>query len=263
MNVRHLMVPGLTATGIDHGALGGLLDSESPRARLVSSFPAALPVQEMTLRTGAPPSVHGVLFEGESPRVPCLIDPWHERLDLLMEGAGSAALERRLRDELDRNDLLILSGCPVPEPARRIVQPTPMAPDGFRLRFEDTFVLCEPLEGGLTLPRTTMDAWLRTNGIERVLAPSPESAGAWMAPADRGWILVASPDWAFREAGPVFGHMEPREAPVLLALGRAWPSAWPGAIHDWRVAPTVLAAAGADPSACFDAPIEGADRMGS
>jgi hypothetical protein len=261
MNVRHLMVPGLTATDVDHGALGGLVGDETPRARLVSSFPATVPVQETTLRTGAPPSVHGVLFGEEPPRTPSLIDPWHERLDLLLEGAGFAALEHRLREELERADVLLVSGCPVPARARRIVQPTPVAPDGFRLRVEDTFILCEPLQDGSSLPRTTIDAWLRTDGIERVLAPTAESAGAWMAPTDRGWILVASADWSFREAGRVFGRMEPDEAPVLLALGRAWPSTWPGAVHDWRVAPTVLVVAGTDASACFDAPLEGADRM--
>ena len=115
------------------------------------------------------------------------------------------------------------------------------------------------------LPAGTLDGWLRTRGVERVLAPSVESAGAWMAPVDRGWLLVAEPGWGFRDSSAPFGRSEPergREA-LLLAYGPTWTAEWPDSIHDWRVTPTLLAARGEASDACFDRPLAAAESLGS
>jgi len=261
MNIRHLMVTGLSTVDLDQGALRRLLDQNSSRARLVSSFPATVAAQEATLLTGAPPVMHGVLFAGEATRMPSLIGAWHTRIDMLVEGRSFDELEERLRDELGRADLVLVSGCPTGDRTVRVVDPLPVAPAGFRLRIDDTFILCEAVEGGTSLPPGAVDEWLRTPGIERVLAPSAESSGAWMGPVDRGWILVAERGWAFRETTFAFGRIDPQRPGVLLALGRRWPAAWPEAVHDWRIAPTILAAAGEDAGQCNDTPIDGADRL--
>ena len=219
MNVRHLMVPGLSSADIERGALRGLIDSGTSRARLVSSFPPTVAAQEATLLTGAPPSHHGVLFPDDAPRVPSLIDAWHERLDTLVDGGGFEVLEPTLRKAVDEAEVVLVSGCPTTGRPEWVVDPVPAAPHGFRLRLDDTFALCEPVAGSQTLPEGFVDACLRTPGIERVLAPTPESAGAWMAPPDRGWILVAEQGWAFRavRAGAPDGSRH-RESPCCSPL---------------------------------------------
>jgi hypothetical protein len=222
----------------------------------VSSFPATIAAQEATLLTGTPPSVHGVLFDGEEPHVPILIGEWHERVD-----AGDMAdLEARILAEAAGADLLLVSGCPVGDRVERVIDPVPGAPDGFRLHLDDSFALCEPAEA--RVPAEVVDAWLRTPGIERVLAPAAESAGAWGAPSGRGWILVAERGWAFRESRVAFGRIDPAFDPVLLAFGPAWSTPWPAAVHDWRIAPTLLAAVGESTDGCFDTPLDGVPRPG-
>jgi hypothetical protein len=262
VKVRHLMVPGLSARHLEQAELRELLGrDDTMRSELVSSFPATLAVQETTLLTGWPPRRHGVLFGGEDSRVPELIRPWHARADLLLEGGSLADLAARLDEEVSRHDALLVSGAPVGQPGCRPIGAIPAAPEGFRLQLSDCFALCTPLRAGTELPGTVIDEWLRTPGIERVLAPSGESAGAWMAPDDRGWILVTERGWQFGDAEVAYGRPE-SDGAVLLGLGMRWPSPWPSAVHDWRVAPTVLALAGEPPDDDLDAPLDGAAQLG-
>jgi hypothetical protein len=255
MKVRHLMVPDLDLETVERA---GLASRAERCARLVSSFPSTVAAQEATLLTGSPPATHGVLFAGEAPRIPRLIESWHERVDGLTDGGRIEEIRARILESAEKADVLLVSGCPVGDAVERVVEPVPAAPDGLRLQLEDAFALCELATEGTAVPQGLIDEWLRTPGIERVLAPSAESAGAWMAPPDRGWILVAERGWAFRPCARAFGRIDPRRSPVLLAFGEPWAAPWPASVHDWRVAPTVLALAGADPSGCADAPLDGA-----
>lgn len=271
MNARHLMIPGLSAAHLDQDRLSAFRDFvPRQRTHLVCSFPPTISAVETTLCTGVPPVQHGVLFPDEAASVPDQLGPRHDRLDHLLEDAGSgfAELDGALREVLGsvtREELLIVSGAPIPTRPHRIIDGTPEAPEGFRIRLDDAFALCTPDRPDAELPSAVIDTWLLTPGIERVLAPVDESAAAWMAPRDRGWILVAEPGWGFREAPALYGHREPERGSggVLLAFGPEWPLGWPDSVHDWRVAPTLLAACGESWDACFDRPLAGADVLGS
>jgi hypothetical protein len=253
------MVPGLSA---EISLRCGLDDSAVQTARLVSSFPTTLATQQASLITGAPPSEHGVLFPEDTSRLPALIEPWHEVEDSLLRGGSAEELRARILERADACDVLLVSGCPIGEPVRRIIEPAPRQPEGFQLRIDDSFALCEPGTDRDSLPAALLDEWLGTPGIERVLAPTPESAGAWMAPAERGWVLVAERGWAFRDTDLAFGRHDCGNA-VLLAFGSPWPQQWPTSVHDWRVAPTLLELVGRDGSGCFDAALDGARGLGS
>jgi hypothetical protein len=223
-----------------------------------------------------------VILDGDEPLKPLVAAECSTRIDDLAEAIGpdgiggraeQAALEildERLASrlaELAPGDLLLLSGGPTWQDCPRVTDPLDLpglTEAGFRLRVEDAFALCEPTASNLTLPSHFLDEWLARPGVERILAPDRESAGSWYAPSDRGWIIVAEPGTSFRPQAAVCGHREParpEDASVLLAFGPAWPGPWPDTVHDWRVAPTLLAAdRGSAPSAA-DLPLPGSEAL--
>lgn len=267
MRVRHLLLPGLGSGHLDAGGLEEL--DRWPvraRARLVHSFGRSRATVEATLRCGVPPRDHGVLFDGEPPRRPQLLDETlHRRDDALLDEPTLSGQLRRLAailrpelDELGPEGLLLVSSGPAGRPGRRVDLPeSALADAGLRLRAMPAFALCEPAGPAGSMPPGLRDALLDTAGVARILSPSAESAGAWMAPADRGTILLPEPGWAFAPdaAPPLPGD------PVLLAFGPDWPGRWPDAVHDWRVAPTLLAAGGSPLDSPFDEPLAGAERL--
>lgn len=261
MRAEHLFIPGLNSDLVDGGWLPVLSEFvPRERARLVGSFARSVTILETTLVTGTPPLHHGVLFEGETSRHPRILDRVHTR-----SGAASAReIEQVLRDQLDtlgEDDLLIVCGGGQTRLPARVVEPDTagLSEAGFRMHRDANFALCESQGAGRPIPTQMVDQWLRTPGIERVLAPSTESAGSWMAPADRGWILLPEPGWRFAPTGSDLTPPPTGDA-VILAFGIRWEQKWPDAVHDWRVAPTLLAAAGQPAEAGFDRPLPGLPR---
>ena len=276
MPPRHLMIPGLQQSHLDGGWLPSLREFvPRQRARLVCSFPATVAVTETTILTGNPPVRHGVLFAGEESRVPGLIDAWHSRLDTLLDaGNPDTALERldrdlrRILDGHSPDQLLLVSAAPAgQERPHRVELPDDglLEKAGFELQIEDAFALCTPKQESTVIPEALIDRWLDCAGVERVLSPTADSAGSWMAPPHRGWLILAEPGYSFSENSPGFGHREPGPGAdsMLLAFGPRWAADWPEAVHDWRIAPTLLAAAGEPVAGCFDRPLPSSDALGS
>ena len=265
MPPRHLMIPGLQRRHIEGGWLASLREYV-PRqsARLICSFPATVAVTETTILTGNPPVRHGVLFEGEESRVPGLIDAVHSRLDTFLETSDPVTALIRLDAELRRilaarsaDQLLLVSGAPPGQERTRQVELSTdgLEEAGFELRIDDAFALCTPKQGSIPLPKPLLERWLDCPGVERVLSPAADSAGAWMAPTDRGWFILAEPGCSFSAGPSGFGHREPAPGSeaVLLAFGPRWAEDWPDAVHDWRIAPTLLSAAGVMPRTAQEA----------
>ena len=275
MPPRHLMIPGLCQRHLEGGWLPSLREFiPRQQARLVCSFPATVAVTETTILTGNPPVRHGVLFTGEESRVPNLIGAIHSRLDTLLDANDPATTLNRLDAELRRvldghpaNQLLLVSGAPPVQDRPRHVELNTggLEEAGFELRIDHAFALCTPKYESTPLPKTLLDRWLDCPGVERVLLPSDDSAGAWMAPADRGWLILAEPGCSFSAESQGSGHREPGPGAdaVLLAFGPTWAEDWPDAVHDWRIAPTLLSAAGESFAGCFDRPLPGSESLGS
>jgi hypothetical protein len=262
---HHLFVPGMGSAHLDGDWLRALDRHPIRRcARLVHAFGFSTAAVETTLRTGYPPRVHGVLFPGDLPRVPDLLGEIHQRNDSLLSESSRSVQVRLLNAILDDllqrpGDLVLVSSGPELRSSHRVAELPRSAIDGsgLRVRTHDHFALCESVSSGAAMTPELRDELLRTRGVARVLDPTEESAGAWMAPADRGWILMAEPDWSFdhpRPGGSPGG-------PLLLAFGPEWKRRWPDSVHDWRVAPTLLRALGRPAAASFDEPLDGAESL--
>jgi hypothetical protein len=268
------MIPGLCQLHLRGGWLPSLREFiPQQTARLVCSFPATITVTETTILTGNPPLLHGVLFPGEESRLSGLIAGQHSRLDTILDATDPATAFARLDAELREilsglapGDLLLVSGAPSgQEYARRVQLDTEgLEEAGFSLHADDAFSLCAPNRKSTPLPDPLIQRWLDCPGVERVLCPTLESAGGWMAPDDRGWLIVAEPGFSFSEHSPTFGHREPTVGAdsVLLAWGPTWAEDWPESVHDWRIAPTLLAASGESLAGCFDRPLPASDTLG-
>jgi hypothetical protein len=269
------MIPGLCGRHLEGAWLPTLREFiPKQKARLICSFPSTVAVTETTILTGNPPVHHGVLFEGEESRLPGLIDAIHSRLDTLLDASDPGAALTRLDTELRRvldghsaDQLLLVSGAPPAQnPTRHVELNTEgLEKAGFELRIDHAFALCTPLQRSAPLPESLLQQWLNCSGVERVLAPTPDSAAAWMAPADRGWLILAEPGCSFsgNSSGPGHREPEPGADAVLLAFGPEWAEDWPEAVHDWRIAPTLLAAAGESLASCFDRPLPASEALGS
>ena len=272
MPPRHLMIPGLCRRHLEGGWLPSLREFvPQQRARLVCSFPATVAVTETTILTGNPPVRHGVLFGDEESRVPGLIEAIHSRLDTLLDAGDPAAALTRLDEELrlvlerhPADQLLLVSGAPPEQDRTRHVDLNTdgLEKTGFELRIDHAFALCTSREGSTVLPESLLHRWLDCSGVERVLSPTADSTGAWMAPTDRGWLILAEPGCSFSGDSRGFGHREPGPGAdaVLMAFGPKWDENWPGAVHDWRIAPTLLNAAGKSFEGCLDRPLPARDR---
>ena len=269
------MIPGLCQRHLEGGWLPSLREFVPQQTtRLVCSFPATIAVTETTILTGSPPLRHGVLFAGEESRLPELIAGHHSRLDVLLDANDPAvalgqldAELRQILSSLAPSELLLVSGAPSGQEQTRHVQldTEGLEEAGFSLHIDDAFALCKPERESTPLPDPLLQRWLDCPGVERVLSPSLESAGGWMAPDDRGWLVVAEPGYSFSGHSPAFGHREPAAGAdaVLLAWGPSWAEDWPEAVHDWRIAPTLLAAAGESFAGCFDRPLPGSNTLDS
>lgn len=269
MGPRHLLLDGLGSDHLDGGWLQTLVHHPvQRRARLVHSFGASGAAIDATIRTGSPPREHGVLFADEVPARALLAEPLHRREAPLPAESTMAEqvsrLDSILAEVLDRaepGELILVSSGVGGNPHARVVD-LPVAAieaEGLNLRVEPGFALCTPANANARPTPGLRAQILDTPGIERILDPTAESAGAWMAPADRGWILLPEPGCRFPGTPPA----PTPGGPVLLAFGPRWPGPWPEAVHDWRVAPTLLSALGLDRSACFDEPLAGADQLRS
>ncbi|RKZ17668.1 hypothetical protein DRQ53_02860 [bacterium] len=260
---RHVMLQGLALRHVGDEGLAVLREFRpSQVARLECSFPASPAVVEATLRTGFPPSGHGLLFAHDELLRPDRIGDLHTRIDAA--GDPGSAL-RALLESHQESELLLVSGAPPQAHGLRALQidDTNLAEAGFTLTVDESFALCAPTTQGKELPLQFIERWLDTPGIERVLAPTQESAGSWMAPPDRGWILVAEAGYHFGTGSRATGHRRAQgnQAAVLLAFGPAWARDWPDTVHDWRVAPTLLAAIGQPVQGFFDRPLPTTEQL--
>lgn len=249
MRARHLHLPGLHTGLLASGRLPVLQEfPPTGLARMALSFGRSVAILDTTLRTGMPPSRHGVLFAGEPSQEPDRLTDTHFLHDASTPDEIDAALSNAI-DHLADGQLLLVSGGPVHAAAPGLVE---IDAGGLALRCDRDFALapCDPQNA--ELDPALRDRWLRTPGVARILAPTTESAGGWMAPIDRGWLILPEPGW--RMAGD--GAGTPGHA-VLLAFGPAWTIPWPDAVHDWRVTPTLLAANGNDHMPTYDRPLPG------
>ena len=287
MTVVHLMVPGLARRHLPIlSALAALRERRPDTvASLVCSFPATVAGVEASLLAGAP----GVVT-GDLPRTPRAAGPvalggvdgvaavapdldllggasvahlrWEGLLGALREeGEGGdreiealTALDHRLRIALEHHDRVLLSGGPALQPVRRRVQLPPGGPDP-RGRWTAGAIAVIP-GGGTEAQGAWLEDCLRIDGVERRL--EGRALELWGAPASLGTALLAEADASFDAGRVAEGHREvldPGRTPVLLAWGRSGSRAWPAAVHDWRIGPTLLAAAGLEAARRHDAPL--------
>lgn len=271
MSVVHLMVPGLARRHLDGLLAHGVLAQHPPqrRADLVVSFPATCANVEATLlsgrtalgrgtvaRVGLGPGTHALagiangVEVGTEPGPATRDRALHRVLDglqeaLVLEGHGSTG-ERRALEELDRilgaflvrAAALVLSGAPALQAVSRSVT----LPEELRAACWTEGALAG-LPAGVS--PEMQEALLRQVGVERVL--QGEALESWGAPAGAGAIVLAEPGASFTPGHAANGHREildPDQTPVFLAWGVRTAAAWPPAVHDYRVGPTLTAALG-------------------
>lgn len=280
MSVVHVFVPGLARRHLD-GVLGAGALAALParrRADLVLGFPATIANVQRTMLSGRSARSRGAL-DHEPLRdgvaaiagvtVACILSlddaipgegivhlPVFELLGAISEhGPGSAAEHAaigHLHESLQRilaedHDTVLASGPPLQHVQRQIVAPPWL---GELARFEGALAFVpralEPIE---------RDECLGTAGIERVL--QAEALSSWGVDPHAGTIVLAEPGWSFVAGGMTYGHREiadPLDTPVLIGWGGTG-TAWPTAVHDCRIGPTLARAAGLTPMQADDEPL--------
>jgi hypothetical protein len=269
MSVVHVFVPGLVRRHLD-GVLGAGVLAAIParrRADLILGFPATIANVQRTMLSGRSARSRGALdheplrdgvtaIAGVTEAFVLSLDdampdegivhlPVFDLLGAIAEyGPGSTA-ERaaigHIDDSLQRilagdHDTILASGPPLQRAQKQIVAPSWLAEIA---RFEGALAFVPR-----ALESSERDACLGTEGIERVLQGGALSS--WGVAPDAGAIVLAEPGWSFVTAGITYGHREiadPLDTPVLLGWGGTG-GAWPTAVHDYRIGPTLARAAG-------------------
>lgn len=269
MSVVHVFVPGLARRHLD-GVLGaGVLAALPARRRsdLILGFPATTANVQRTMLSGRSARSRGALdheplrdgvttIAGVTEACILSLDdaipgegivhlPVFELLGAIAEhGPGSAAeraaighIDASLRRILAGNhDTILTGGPPLQRVQQQIVAPSWLAEI---VRFEGALAFVPR-----ALESFERNECLATAGIERVL--QGEALSSWGVAPDAGAIVLAEPGWSFVPAGITYGHREiaePLETPVLLGWGGTG-AAWPTAVHDYRIGPTLARAAG-------------------
>lgn len=249
--VRHLMVPGLARRHLDTGWLRVTADDPPDRrSDLVATFPFSVATVEATLLTGRTPREHRRLFDDDplaAPRVDAVgavehtvdLDLAHalqsEGFDSDSERDALGAVSERIARLRAAGVALLVTGAPAFGRVDAIVE------------LEVAGLAASGAMAGLGhVPDAAERAGLlATPGVERIL--TGEGLRSWHGP-DLPAVLVAEPGWSFTRTRAAVGRREVDEeghTPVVLAWG-APGRAWPAAVHDVRVAPTLAHLAGID-----------------
>ena len=260
MNIRHLMVPGLSRRHLRAWRLIGMpFPAPDVEADLVCTFPFSLETVETTLLTGVEPIEHGRSFVSDActlPKVDAIVDHARDEtlaLALVDQGFGStaethalSAVARRIESLLGPDTRVIVSGGPAFHRVLREVDPG-ILPAGSR---------CSGSMARLGGPSddAAYARLLGTDGVERILRA--DALGSWRAPAGEP-VLVLESDAGFGSVRATWGRRDldgTDDGAVVLVWGAA-PGRWPQAVHDHRIAPTLAAGARADWPTATDGPL--------
>ena len=257
--IVHLMIPGLTRAHVENERIDFGDAPPTVVADLTCTFPVSIEAVEATLLTGVAPAVHARWRSTDPLRAPLLDDPAvvHRRDDRVARARIDAPDDRAmLRRALDDVGALIATAR---EESRHVLVTSgpPHAATPQRIDWPEGIAL-EPL-GGAAVSLAPLDAadrarLLRTSGVARVL--DGDGLRSWHGPPVAA-VVLAEPGWTFDAGAAACGRRDldgTEDGAVVLAWGPP-PDAWPRAVHDLRVGPTLAAHAGVALADAVDRPL--------